>query len=91
MLAFMWWLLIGLVAGGLARMLMPGRQSMGLMMTMVLGLVGSVIGGMISSAVWGYRPNDSTFQTAGVLMSTVGAVIALAVTAAYSRRSQNTV
>jgi uncharacterized membrane protein YeaQ/YmgE (transglycosylase-associated protein family) len=89
MLAFMWWLLIGLVAGGLARMLMPGRQSMGLLMTMGLGLLGSVIGGVISSAVWGYRPNDATFQTGGMVMSTVGAIIALAVSAACSRRTQN--
>jgi uncharacterized membrane protein YeaQ/YmgE (transglycosylase-associated protein family) len=88
MLAFMWWLLIGLVAGGLARMLMPGRQSMGWIMTMVLGLVGSVIGGMISSMFFGYRPNEATFQTSGVLMSTVGAFIALAVSAVYSQRSQ---
>ena len=88
MLAFMWWLLIGLVAGGLARMLVPGRQSMGLIMTMVLGLVGSVIGGMISSIVFGFRPDDATLHTGGLLMSTVGAVIALAVYAAYSQRMQ---
>jgi len=91
MLAFMWWLLIGLVAGGSARMLVPGRQSMGLIMTMVLGLVGSVIGGMISSVVFGYSPNDPTFHAGGLVMSTVGAVIALAVYVAYSQRIQRRV
>ena len=91
MLAFMWWLLIGLVAGGLARMLVPGRQSMGLIMTMVLGLVGSVIGGMISSMVFGYSPNGPAFHAGGLIMSTVGAVIVLAVYAAYSQRMQRRV
>jgi uncharacterized membrane protein YeaQ/YmgE (transglycosylase-associated protein family) len=52
MFAFLWWLIIGLVAGALARLLIPGRQPMGMLMTMVLGLVGSVVGGLISSVVF---------------------------------------
>ena len=78
MLAFMWWLIIGLVAGGLARLLMPGRQPMGMIMTMVLGLVGSMVGGFISSLIWGYDMRDPGFHASGLLMSTVGAVLVLA-------------
>ena len=77
MIGFMWWLLIGLVAGLLARALIPGRQPMGWVMTMVLGLVGSVIGGFISTLVFGTDPMDPGFHAGGLVMSTIGAVIVL--------------
>ena len=77
MLAFIWWLIVGLVTGALARLLIPGRQPMGLLMTMILGLVGSVVGGLISSMVFGHSPADPGFHTAGFVMSTIGALIVL--------------
>ena len=86
MLGFFWWLIIGLVAGGLARLLMPGRQPMGLFMTMLLGLVGSIIGGFVSSLIFGYDPMDPGFHAGGLIMSTVGAIAALAVYLRTSRR-----
>jgi uncharacterized membrane protein YeaQ/YmgE (transglycosylase-associated protein family) len=79
MFAFLWWMVVGLVAGALARMFTPGRQPMGLLMTMILGLVGSVIGGFMSSLMFGYDPTDPGFHTGGIIMSTIGAVIALAI------------
>lgn len=79
MFSFLGWLVIGLIAGALARLFTPGRQPMGLLMTMVLGLVGSVVGGFISSLIWGYDPMAPGFQTSGLIMSTVGAVITLAI------------
>ncbi len=88
MYAIMGWLVIGLVAGGVARLLVPGRQRMGLLMTLVLGLVGSILGGMISTVVFDVRPDDSVIDTGGLLMSTVGAVIVLAVYSAYLQRGQ---
>lgn len=65
-------MIIGLVAGGLARLLIPGKQPMGLLLTMILGLVGSVIGGLISTVIFGYNAGDPGFHTGGLLMSTVG-------------------
>ena len=79
MLGFFWWLIIGLVAGGLARLMVPGRQPMGLVLTMILGLVGSVIGGFISSLIFGYDPRDPGFHAGGLIMSTIGAILVLAV------------
>ena len=79
MLAFIWWMLIGLVAGGLARMLIPSRQSMGLLLTMVLGLAGSVVGGFISSMIFNYDPVDPGFHVGGLMMSTIGAILVLAI------------
>jgi len=86
MLGFIWWLIIGLIAGGLARLLIPGKQPMGLLMSMLLGLVGSVVGGLISTAIFGYDPADPRFHTGGLIMSTIGAVIVLGVYVAYANR-----
>jgi uncharacterized membrane protein YeaQ/YmgE (transglycosylase-associated protein family) len=68
------WCVFGLVVGLIARMLYPGRQSMGLLMTMVLGIAGSLVGGFISWAL-GFRPEDGAFRGAGWIMSIVGALI----------------
>jgi uncharacterized membrane protein YeaQ/YmgE (transglycosylase-associated protein family) len=86
MLGFFWWLIVGLVAGALARLLIPGSQPMSVLLTMVLGLVGSVVGGLISSAVFGYNATDPGFHTGGLIMSTVGALIVLGVYIMYSRK-----
>ena len=87
MSGFIWWLVIGLVAGALARLLMPGRQPMGFLMTMGLGLVGSVVGGVIASAIFGTHPRDPGLDTGGVVMSTIGALIVLALYVAYRKRT----
>jgi uncharacterized membrane protein YeaQ/YmgE (transglycosylase-associated protein family) len=79
MFSFVWWLVIGVLAGLLARAMVPGRQPMGLLMTMVLGLVGSLVGGFLSSLIWGYDPRDPEFHAGGLIISTIGAVIVLAV------------
>lgn len=68
------WAVFGLVIGLIARFLYPGRQPMGLFMTMVLGIVGSLVGGFISWAV-GFRPEEGPFRGAGWIMSIVGALI----------------
>ncbi len=87
MLGFMWWIVIGFVAGLLARFIMPGDQPMGWIITIVLGLIGSVVGGFISSAVFGTDPRDPNFQTSGLIMSTVGALIVLGLYLAVNKRS----
>ncbi len=77
MLGFVWWIIVGLVAGLFARLLVPGRQPMGWLLTIGLGLVGSIIGGVISSALFGTNPQDTGIQASGLIMSTVGAVLVL--------------
>lgn len=68
------WAVFGLVIGLIARFLYPGRQPMSLLMTMVLGVVGSMVGGLISWGV-GFRPEDGPFRGAGWIMSIIGALI----------------
>jgi len=68
------WAVFGLVVGAIARFLYPGRQPMSLLMTMVLGIVGSFVGGFISY-LFGYDPQDGALQGAGWIMSILGAII----------------
>lgn len=75
MMSIIWFLIIGLVAGLLARLLMPGKDAMGLLATMILGVIGSVIGGVVSWAIWG--GSTDKVQPSGLLMSVVGAFLVL--------------
>jgi uncharacterized membrane protein YeaQ/YmgE (transglycosylase-associated protein family) len=67
------WLIFGLIVGAIARFLVPGKQPMSWLMTALLGIVGSFLGGGISWLIWG-NPEGS-FNPAGWIMSIVGAVI----------------
>ena len=69
-------LVFGLIVGFLARAIMPGTQRMGLLATMLLGVVGSFIGGFIGALLTSSRVLD--FNTSGLIGSVVGALIALA-------------
>jgi uncharacterized membrane protein YeaQ/YmgE (transglycosylase-associated protein family) len=75
MMSFIWWLIVGLIAGALARLIMPGRDPMGIIATILLGIVGSVLGGLVSWAIWG--TDNGRFQPAGLLLSIIGAIIVL--------------
>jgi uncharacterized membrane protein YeaQ/YmgE (transglycosylase-associated protein family) len=67
------WMLFGLVVGAVAKLVMPGRDPGGMIVTMLIGIVGALLGGWIGQAVGWYGPQDG----AGFLMSLVGAVILL--------------
>lgn len=76
MLSFIWWLIIGLIAGAIARLIMPGRDPMSWLATMLLGIVGSILGGLISMAIW---PNERSggIPRASLLLSILGAILVL--------------
>lgn len=87
MLGFLLYLLlIGIVAGFLARLLVPGRDPMSVGATIVLGIVGSFIGGFLGWALFGDDLADGALQASGVIGSVIGAVIALFVYRAATRR-----
>ena len=69
-------IVFGLVAGLLARAIMPGRQSMGFVMTALLGIAGSFVGGFVASLVTGHSIME--FQTTGLIGSVLGALAVLA-------------
>jgi uncharacterized membrane protein YeaQ/YmgE (transglycosylase-associated protein family) len=67
------WILFGLVVGIVAKLLMPGRDPGGLIITTLLGIVGAVIGGFLGRSLGLYGPGEP----AGFLMATLGAVVLL--------------
>ena len=76
MLHLIWSLITGFVVGLIARALLPGADKMGLIATTLIGIVGSVVGGLIGRLIKKPEPGAS-FHPAGFLMSIVGAIVVL--------------
>jgi uncharacterized membrane protein YeaQ/YmgE (transglycosylase-associated protein family) len=70
-------IVIGIIAGYLARLLVPGRDPMGFVQTVVLGVVGSFIGGFLGYVLFDKDIAEGGFQASGLVGSIIGAVIAL--------------
>ena len=70
-------IIIGLIAGLIARAVIPGKQSMGILLTIVLGIVGSFVGGFLGFLIFGSDPNGGFLQPAGIIGSILGAIIVL--------------
>jgi uncharacterized membrane protein YeaQ/YmgE (transglycosylase-associated protein family) len=71
----LWMIVIGLIVGALAKLIMPGRDPGGFIVTILLGIAGSVVAGLIGRAVGWY----SEGQSAGFIASTIGAIVILAI------------
>jgi uncharacterized membrane protein YeaQ/YmgE (transglycosylase-associated protein family) len=69
------WIVFGLVVGVVAKFVMPGRDPGGMIITIVLGIVGALLGGWIGRALGVYQPG----QPAGFIMAVIGAIVVLAV------------
>jgi len=83
-----WFLLIGLVAGFVARALVPGPDPMGWLGTMVLGIVGSVVGGTLAALLFG---GTLALSAAGIIGSIIGAIIVLLVWRQVGGRARTTI
>jgi uncharacterized membrane protein YeaQ/YmgE (transglycosylase-associated protein family) len=83
-----WFLLIGLVAGFVARALVPGPDPMGWLGTMVLGIVGSLVGGTLAALLFG---GTLALSAAGIIGSIIGAIIVLLVWRQVGGRSRTTI
>ncbi len=73
-----WFLIVGLIAGFLARALVPGKDPMGILATLLLGIVGSFVGGFIF-ALFSSGRKILDFSTTGLIGSIIGAIVALLV------------
>jgi uncharacterized membrane protein YeaQ/YmgE (transglycosylase-associated protein family) len=73
MLHILWMCIIGLVAGALAKLIMPGKDPGGIIVTILLGIAGSLVAGFLGRAVGWYEPG----QSAGLIMSVLGAIVLL--------------
>jgi uncharacterized membrane protein YeaQ/YmgE (transglycosylase-associated protein family) len=70
---WLWWILAGLLAGAIAKLIMPGPQGGGCLMTLLLGLAGAVLAGWLGQKYGYYEPG----QGAGFLAAILGAVVIL--------------
>ena len=77
-----WMVIVGFVAGLLARAIMPGTQSLGIILTAVLGIAGSFVAGYVGQALGWYQAGEG----AGLIGAIVGAIIVLVVWGALTRR-----
>jgi uncharacterized membrane protein YeaQ/YmgE (transglycosylase-associated protein family) len=67
------WIIFGLIVGAIAKLVMPGRDPGGIIITMALGIAGALVGGFLGRALGWYGPNDG----AGFFMSLLGAILLL--------------
>jgi uncharacterized membrane protein YeaQ/YmgE (transglycosylase-associated protein family) len=75
MFHILWMLIVGLIVGALAKLVMPGRDPGGIFITMMLGVAGAAIAGVLGRLLGFYSPG----QGAGFLMSILGAILLLAI------------
>ncbi len=80
--------IIGIIAGYIARLLVPGPDPIGFGATMVVGIIGSFIGGFLGWALFGKDMAEGALQTSGLVGSVIGAVIVLLIyRSSYTSRS----
>ena len=80
-------LVVGLIAGALARLLVPGKQHLSIAMTIVLGIVGSFVGGFLGYLIFHKDATEGFLQPSGILGSVIGAVIVLLIWTRVGGRS----
>lgn len=78
-------IVVGLIAGFIARLIVPGRDPMSVGATLVLGIIGSFVGGFLGYVLFGHDLDEGALQASGIIGSIIGAVIALLVYRAVNR------
>jgi uncharacterized membrane protein YeaQ/YmgE (transglycosylase-associated protein family) len=81
------WIIFGLIAGAIAKFLMPGKDPGGWIVTIVLGIAGAVVGGWIGSALWG-SAGVTGFNFRSFLLAIFGSIILLGIYRLFTRRSR---
>ena len=84
-------IIIGAIAGFIARAVVPGPDPIGIVGTIVLGIVGSFIGGFLGALIFGKDAIQGLLQPSGIIGSIIGAIIALLVYRAVTGRSRSAV
>jgi uncharacterized membrane protein YeaQ/YmgE (transglycosylase-associated protein family) len=87
MFTILGWILFGLVIGALAKLVMPGRDPGGFIVTILIGIAGALLGGWVGRAMGMYGPDDS----AGFFMALLGAIILLALYRVFAGRRSRVV
>ena len=84
MIAIIGWIVFGLIAGLIAKAIMPGNQGGGIILTMVLGIVGALVGGFLGTAIFGIA-DLSGFDLRSIVIAVIGALIVLFLWGLFTR------
>ena len=81
--------IVGAIAGFVARALVPGRDAMSVPMTILLGIIGSFVGGFLGALLFGKDATEGLLQPSGIIGAIIGSVIALLVYRAATKGSRS--
>ncbi len=81
-------LVIGLIAGAIARLVVPGKQDLSILATIVLGIVGSFVGGFLGYLLFRSDQQDGFFQPSGIIGSVIGSIIVLLLWIKFGNRTR---
>ena len=82
-------IVVGLIAGAVARLVVPGRQNISIPMTILLGIIGSFVGGFLGSLI--FNNGGNVLRPSGIIGSIIGAIIVLLLYLRFSRGSRSRV
>ncbi|MER5713154.1 GlsB/YeaQ/YmgE family stress response membrane protein [Streptomyces sp. NPDC042898] len=80
------WIILGLLAGVIAKMLMPGKDPGGFIVTTLIGIVGALLGGWLGKVIFGVDSVDGFFELSTWIAAIVGSLILLALYRLFARR-----
>lgn len=89
MMAIIGWIVLGLIAGALAKLIMPGKQGGGIIVTMLLGVVGAVVGGWVINLIPGLEATGGSWFVS-LIVAVIGALIVLFVWGLITGRNNRT-
>ena len=82
-------IILGLLAGAIAKAIMPGDDPGGIIVTTIIGVVGALLGGFLASALFGAHPLDEFFDVSTWLTAIVGSIVLLLIYRAVAGRGHN--
>ncbi len=77
MMTYIWWAIFGLIAGGIAKLIMPGKDPGGFIVTALIGIGGSIVGGLVGNSLGFESATSSNLFSMGLVFSVLGALLIL--------------